>query len=69
LIWSDSVADSLGEDGAARFRAMIEPRTPLGRVGAFDDVSGMIAFLLSDAAAAITGQAITVSGGLELNFP
>lgn len=69
LIWSDSVADSLGEDGATRFRAMIEPRTPLGRVGAFDDVSGMIAFLLSDAAAAITGQAITVSGGLELNFP
>ncbi|MES2496404.1 MAG: SDR family NAD(P)-dependent oxidoreductase [Pseudomonadota bacterium] len=69
FIWSDSVVDSLGVEGAANFRAMIEPRTPLGRVGAPDDVSGMIAFLLSDAAAAISGQAITVSGGLELAFP
>ncbi|TZG29235.1 SDR family NAD(P)-dependent oxidoreductase [Sphingomonas montanisoli] len=69
FIWSDSVADSMGAEGAAAFRAMIEPRTPLGRVGAPDDVAGMIAFLLSDAAAAISGQAITVSGGLELTFP
>lgn len=69
FIWSDSVVDSLGVEGAANFRAMIEPRTPLGRVGAPEDVAGMIAFLLSDAAAAINGQAITVSGGLELCFP
>lgn len=69
FIWSDSVVDSLGVEGAANFRAMIEPRTPLGRVGAPEDVSGMIAFLLSDAAAAISGQPITVSGGLELSFP
>lgn len=69
LIWSDSVADSLGEEGAAAFRRMIEPKTPLGRVGVPEEVATMIAFLLSDAAAGTTGQAITVSGGLELAFP
>lgn len=69
LIWSDSVADSLGEEGAAAFRRMIEPKTPLGRVGVPSDVATVIAYLLSDAAAGISGQTITVSGGLELCWP
>lgn len=69
LIWSDSVADSLGEEGARAFRAMIEPKTPLGRVGVPEEVASVIAYLLSDAAAAVSGQTITVSGGLELGFP
>jgi NAD(P)-dependent dehydrogenase (short-subunit alcohol dehydrogenase family) len=69
LIWSDSVADSLGEEGAAQFRAKIEPKTPLGRVGLPDDIAHPVCFLLSDMAAAITGQAINVTGGLELAFP
>lgn len=69
LIWSDSVADSLGEEGAAAFRKMIEPKTPLGRVGTPQDVASVIAYLLSDAAAGISGQTITVSGGLELCWP
>lgn len=69
LIWSDSVADSLGEEGAAAFRKMIEPKTPLGRVGTPQDVATVIAYLLSDAAAGISGQTITVSGGLELCWP
>jgi 3-oxoacyl-[acyl-carrier protein] reductase len=69
LIWSDSVADSLGEEGARAFRAMIEPKTPIGRVGAPEDVARPVAFLLSDAAAGISGQAISVSGGLEFNLP
>lgn len=69
LIWSDSVADSLGEEGAAAFRKMIEPKTPLGRVGTPSDVATVIAYLLSDAAAGISGQTITVSGGLELCWP
>jgi len=69
LIWSDSVADSLGEEGAQRFRAMIEPKTPLGRVGRPEEIGRVAAWLLSDAAAAVRGQAINVSGGLELGFP
>ncbi len=69
FIWSESVAEALGTEGAAAFRAMIEPKTPLGRVGEPVEVARMVAFLLSDAARAIHGQAINVSGGLELAFP
>ena len=69
LIWSDSVADSLGEEGARQFRAMIEPKTPLGRVGMPEEVAAALTFLLSDAAVPINGQAINVSGGLELGWP
>jgi NAD(P)-dependent dehydrogenase (short-subunit alcohol dehydrogenase family) len=69
LIWSESVADSLGDEGARQFRAMIEPKTPLGRVGTPGEVATAVAFLLSDAAAPISGQAISVSGGLELGWP
>lgn len=69
FIWSESVVDALGREGADSFRAMIEPRTPLGRVGTPGEVAHMAVFLLSDAARAISGQMVNVSGGLELNFP
>jgi NAD(P)-dependent dehydrogenase (short-subunit alcohol dehydrogenase family) len=69
LIWSDSVAASMGEDGAAAFRARIEPITPLGRVTTPAEVAEPVCWLLSEAAAPIAAQAIHVSGGLELNFP
>jgi 3-oxoacyl-[acyl-carrier protein] reductase len=69
FIWSESVEQSLGREGAAAFRGMIEPKTPLGRVGQVDEVARVAGFLLSDAAAAISGQLVTVSGGLELSFP
>jgi 3-oxoacyl-[acyl-carrier protein] reductase len=48
---------------------MIEPKTPLGRVGAPEEVASVIAWLVSDAATGVSGQTITVSGGLELGFP
>ena len=46
-------------------RQMIR-RTPLGRLGTVDDVVGAVAFLLSDAAAFITGQTLVVDGGLTV---
>ena len=39
---------------------------PLRRLGKPDDYAGMIAFLLSDDASYITGQVISVSGGLTM---
>jgi 2-hydroxycyclohexanecarboxyl-CoA dehydrogenase len=39
---------------------------PLRRLGRPDDYAGMIAFLLSDDAAYMTGQTISVSGGLTM---
>ena len=40
---------------------------PLKRLGQPDDIHGMVAFLASDDAAFITGQVISVSGGLTMH--
>ena len=40
---------------------------PLGRLGQPDDIPGLVAFLASDDAAFVTGQVISVSGGLTMN--
>ena len=41
-------------------------RIPMGRVGAPEDVAALAAFLCSDAASYITGQVISVNGGLHM---
>lgn len=40
--------------------------TPLGRLGTVEDVAGVVAFLASDDAAFITGQVLSVDGGLVM---
>jgi 2-hydroxycyclohexanecarboxyl-CoA dehydrogenase len=54
-----------GERGE-QFRAAVINRTPLGRMGQPDDVVGAVCFLASDDAAFITGQVLSVSGGLTM---
>jgi glucose 1-dehydrogenase len=41
---------------------------PLGRLGAPEDVAGLVAFLASDDAAYITGSTFVVDGGLMRNY-
>lgn len=56
--------------GAANPEKLIESFTraiPLGRLGQPDDVAGAIAFFASADAGFITGQVVSVSGGLTMN--
>jgi Dehydrogenases with different specificities (related to short-chain alcohol dehydrogenases) len=41
-------------------------RIPVGRLGLPEDVANLVAFLASDEAAFITGQAYKLTGGREL---
>jgi 3-oxoacyl-[acyl-carrier protein] reductase len=45
-------------------RGQIVRRTPVGRLGRPEDVVGPLLFLLSDAAAFVTGQTLAVDGGI-----
>ena len=57
-------------EGAANPDKLLQAFTraiPLGRLGQADDLAGAIAFFASDDASFITGQVVSVSGGLTMN--
>jgi len=55
-----------GPDGA-RIAEGLKRAIPMRRFGAPEDYPGLVAFLLSDDAAYMTGQTISVSGGLTMH--
>jgi len=55
-----------GPDGA-RIAEGLKRAIPMRRLGQPDDYPGLVAFLLSDDAAYMTGQTISVSGGLTMH--
>jgi 2-hydroxycyclohexanecarboxyl-CoA dehydrogenase len=56
-----------GFDPEGKIKTALERSIPLRRLGQPEDYPGMVCFLLSDDAAFITGQVISVSGGLTMN--
>ncbi|MGF6995778.1 SDR family oxidoreductase [Paraburkholderia sp. GAS32] len=54
-----------GEKGD-RIKAALVKAVPFGRMGEPGDIAGTVAFLASDDAAFITGQVISISGGLTM---
>ena len=55
-----------GEAGQKVYDALVRA-IPMKRVGQPDDIPGAVCFLASDDAAFITGQTISVSGGLTMH--
>jgi NAD(P)-dependent dehydrogenase (short-subunit alcohol dehydrogenase family) len=61
------MADKRSREAGLRTAKERESEIPLGRVGLPDDIAKAVAFLASDEAAYMTGQAINVTGGLWMH--
>lgn len=59
---TDSVAERVGAP-VDEYHAQVAAATPLGRVGAPQDVAEVIAFLASDKASYVSGQTLYINGG------
>lgn len=61
----NALAEKSGSEAAA-FAEIAKAGAPLGRLASAEDIAGQIAFLLSNAAATITGATLTSDGGYLL---
>ena len=55
-----------GFDPSGRLKEALAKAIPMRRLGQPEDYPGIVTFLLSDDASFITGQTISVSGGLSM---
>lgn len=53
--------------GGEKLRAALQKAIPMQRLGRPEDLANLVAFLASDEAAFITGQTVSVSGGLTMS--
>jgi NAD(P)-dependent dehydrogenase (short-subunit alcohol dehydrogenase family) len=65
--WGQEREDLKGLTHREIFERQVKERIPLGREQTPEEIGHAVAFLASDYAASITGQAINVSGGSHLN--
>ena len=54
-------------DRGARILEAVKRTVPLGRLGTPEDVAGTVAYLVSDEAEYMTGQVLSISGGLTMS--
>jgi NAD(P)-dependent dehydrogenase (short-subunit alcohol dehydrogenase family) len=64
--WGLELETALTEKSLDEMIELTAARIPLKRMGTPDDVANLVAYLASDEASFITGQAWVVSGGREL---
>lgn len=60
------IATDMTKDLPEKVIAMMEGKTPLGRMGSVRDIANGVAFLASDKSEFITGQVLKIDGGLVL---
>lgn len=63
IIWGPGMIESLGPDGAAKFRERMLAKVPLHRVGDPTDIVQIMLFLASDESRHVTGAEFIIDGG------
>jgi NAD(P)-dependent dehydrogenase (short-subunit alcohol dehydrogenase family) len=56
-------------DAHPELEALYTDITPLGRMGTVEDIAHLVDFLISDRSSYLTGQTITLDGGISLRSP
>jgi len=68
-LWEEQLADYARKRGLKpeEVKPYLESKVPLGRLGSPEEVARVVAFLVSEEASYITGQAINITGGVVMH--